>query len=45
MKTDVATLFVVFVFSLLIGITALGLWQWLHPTYHILIEAKNLVSC
>jgi hypothetical protein len=45
MTSAVAALFVAFVFSLLIGVTALGLWQWLHPTYHILIEAKNLVSC
>jgi hypothetical protein len=40
-----AAVFVAFVFSLVISFTALGLWNWFHPTYHVLIEAKNLVSC
>ena len=40
-----AAVFVAFVFSLLLGVTALGLWNWFHPTYYYISEIKELVSC
>jgi hypothetical protein len=45
MLSTMIAVFVAFVFSLLTGLTVLGLWNWLHPTHQILIDVNKLVSC